>query len=75
MYHPLTGKPLTGLLYTPLATPVTPAPLLPTSLQKGKQMAVTPLLPTVDSPTATTCSKSYAPVKNKKMNIYANATH
>ncbi|KAK0224672.1 hypothetical protein EDD85DRAFT_795715 [Armillaria nabsnona] len=73
-YHALTGKPLNGLLYTPLAAPVAPAPPLPTSPAKGKPPVVTLLLPIVDAPATSTRSKSRAPAKEKKANVHANTT-
>ncbi|KAK0244874.1 hypothetical protein EDD85DRAFT_785242 [Armillaria nabsnona] len=48
-YHPLTGEPLSGLLYVPLTAPAAPAPLLPpaelSSKAKGKERAVAPSSP------------------------------
>ncbi len=73
-YHALTGEPLTGLLYIPLAVPVTPALPLPTSPAKGKLLIVTPLLPIVDALATSTRSKSRAPAKDKKANVRANTT-
>ncbi len=73
-YHALTREPLPGLLYTPLATPVTPAPPLPASPAKGKQPVVTLLSPIVDALATSTHSKSHAPAKGKKANVHANTT-
>ncbi|SJL14893.1 uncharacterized protein ARMOST_18369 [Armillaria ostoyae] len=48
-YHPLTGEPLTGLLYVPLTAPSDPAPPLPpagpSTKVKGKQKAAPPASP------------------------------
>ncbi|KAK0235562.1 hypothetical protein EDD85DRAFT_955122 [Armillaria nabsnona] len=49
VYHPLTGMPLSGLLYVPFSVPTDPAPLLPLaeslSKAKGKEKAVAPASP------------------------------
>ncbi|KAK0238172.1 hypothetical protein EDD85DRAFT_952341 [Armillaria nabsnona] len=46
VYHPLTGMPLSGLLYVPFSAPTDPAPPLPpaesTSKAKGMEKAVAP---------------------------------
>ncbi|KAK0244875.1 hypothetical protein EDD85DRAFT_946183 [Armillaria nabsnona] len=75
VYHALTGEPLNGLLYTPLAVPVAPALPLPSSPAKGKPPIVTLLSPIVDAPATSTCSMSRAPAKEKKANGGANTTH
>ncbi|KAK0224948.1 hypothetical protein EDD85DRAFT_795612 [Armillaria nabsnona] len=52
-YHPLTGEPLTGLLYVSFTAPAMPVPLLPPAefsfKAKGKEKAVAPSSPTSPS--------------------------
>ncbi|PBK83037.1 hypothetical protein ARMGADRAFT_1089783 [Armillaria gallica] len=69
-YHPLTGEPLTGLLYVSLTAPAMPAPPLPpmesSSKLKGKEKAVAPSSPT--SPSLPSSNKSPTPSGSKAIN-------
>ncbi|KAK0238226.1 hypothetical protein EDD85DRAFT_790266 [Armillaria nabsnona] len=69
-YHPLTGEPLTGLLYVSLTAPAAPAPPLPpaefSSKAKGKEKAIAPSSPvSLSLHSCAVCNKRSPPRSSK----------
>lgn len=69
-YHPLTGSPLSGLLYVPLAAPADSAPPLPatepSSKSKGKEKAIEPSSPASPSPHGRAARNKRSPPRSSK---------